>query len=190
MGGGLSSCGPDRRVGAQALAHDRGHRPPRHQPGWELQRSVALAGQVKYPGRYSLLTKTDRLRDLIERAGGLTDQAYAGGVQFYRSYTAGRPTGGDPLTPVLAEPRARNAGSLDTVARSAPERIGIDLPKVLADAKAADNIIMMGGDSIYIPEFDPVVMPVVGLNEPCAERREMGTRRIAAANERCSAFIF
>ena len=47
------------------------------QPDWELQRTVVIAGQVKYPGRYSLRSKTDRLSDLIERVGGLTKSLIA-----------------------------------------------------------------------------------------------------------------
>ena len=42
------------------------------QSAWELQRSVALTGQVKFPGRFTLRTKTERLSEVIERAGGLT----------------------------------------------------------------------------------------------------------------------
>ena len=137
------------------------------QPGWELQRSVAITGQVRYPGRYSLLSKTDKVSDLLTRAGGLTSEAYPLGVQFYRSYTAGRPTGGDPLSPVLDEPRARlGSGGRDSVRRSAPERIGIDLPKVLDDPGFRDNVVLMGGDSIHIPEFDPVIMVRGAVNSP------------------------
>ena len=58
------------------------------QPNWELQRTVVVTGEVKFPGRYSLLSKTERLSDVIGRAGGLTDYAYPGGVSFYRK--AGR----------------------------------------------------------------------------------------------------
>jgi polysaccharide export outer membrane protein len=54
------------------------------QPNWELQRTAAIAGEVRYPGRYSLRSKTERLSDLIERAGGLTIDAYADGVVFLR----------------------------------------------------------------------------------------------------------
>ncbi|MBA3317604.1 MAG: SLBB domain-containing protein [Gemmatimonadales bacterium] len=137
------------------------------QPGWELQRSVAITGQVRYPGRYSLKSKTDRLNDLLVRAGGLTPQAYPAGVQFYRSYTGGRPTGGDPLTPVLAEPRPYlTVGGRDSVRRSVPERVGIDLPKVLADSGFRDNIVLLGGDSLHIPEFDPVIMVQGAVNSP------------------------
>ncbi|MGH7579113.1 MAG: SLBB domain-containing protein [Gemmatimonadales bacterium] len=138
------------------------------QPGWELQRSVAITGQVRFPGRYSLKSKTDKVSDLVERAGGLTAEAYPEGVRFFRSYTGGRPTGGDPLSPVLAEPRAylTPAGTRDTVRRSVPERVGIDLPRVLDDPDFRDNVVLMGGDSIHIPEFDPVIMVRGGVNSP------------------------
>lgn len=150
------------------------------QPGWELQRSVAITGQVRYPGRYSLLTKTDKLSDLIQRAGGLTPEAYSEGVQFYRSYTSGRPTGGDPLSPVLASPRpyvsprGRELPGADSVRRSVPERVGIDLPQVLEDPAFRDNIVLMGGDSIHIPEFDPIVMVRGAVNSPGAVAYEPG----------------
>jgi polysaccharide export outer membrane protein len=55
------------------------------QPNWELQRTASISGEVRYPGRYSLKTKTEKITDLIERAGGLTPDAYANGVIFYRA---------------------------------------------------------------------------------------------------------
>jgi protein involved in polysaccharide export with SLBB domain len=55
------------------------------QPNWELQRTAVVAGEVKYPGRYTLKTKTEKITDLISRAGGLTADGYANGVVFYRA---------------------------------------------------------------------------------------------------------
>src|SRR5439155_10581309 len=54
------------------------------QPEFELQRTVTIVGEVHYPGTYALKTKGDRLAELIHRAGGLTPQAYADGIRFYR----------------------------------------------------------------------------------------------------------
>jgi polysaccharide biosynthesis/export protein len=54
------------------------------QPGWTLQRTVILQGEVKFPGIYSLTSKSERLSDLVKRAGGLTDEAYADGIVFNR----------------------------------------------------------------------------------------------------------
>ena len=53
-------------------------------PDWTTPRSVTLAGEVAFPGRYTLTTRNDRLSDLLKRAGGLTPEAYAEGVVFYR----------------------------------------------------------------------------------------------------------
>lgn len=58
------------------------------QPNWELQRTVVLAGEVRFPGAYALKTKTERLSDVIRRAGGITDEADAEGIVFVRTQNA------------------------------------------------------------------------------------------------------
>jgi polysaccharide biosynthesis/export protein len=135
------------------------------QASWELQRSVALTGQVKFPGRYTLKTKTERLSNLLERAGGLTPQAYAGGIRFYRPYIDGQPSRTDRLDragpDTLPKPSRR-----DSVTRIVPERIGVNLSAVLKNPKHRDNLIMFAGDSVFIPEFDPVVMVQGAVNSP------------------------
>jgi len=105
------------------------------QPDWELQRTVDITGAVVYPGRYSLQTRTDRLTDLIARAGGLTKAAYPQGVTFVRQIDRGG-------------------------------RIGVDLPAALKDPKNLDNLILAGGDSIHIPEYNPVVYVRGAVNAP------------------------
>ncbi len=74
------------------------------QPNWELQRTAVVAGEVRYPGRYSLKTKTERITDLISRAGGLTSDGYANGVVFYRRNGVGRI--GIELPDVLRNPKS------------------------------------------------------------------------------------
>ncbi len=136
----------------------------RRKAGWESQRLVYLTGQVKHPGRYALHSKTERIRDLIDRAGGLTDQAYPGGIQFYRSYAPGhRPVNGSP--PLIND---TVAPARDTLPRGFAERVGIDLPRVLKNSKATDNVILAGGDSINIPEFNPIVIVEGSVNSPGA----------------------
>jgi protein involved in polysaccharide export with SLBB domain len=81
------------------------------QPNWELQRVVAIAGEVRYPGKYSLQTKTEKISDLINRAGGITPDAYANGVVFYRARNG---TGriGIELPDVLRNPKSPDNLSL------------------------------------------------------------------------------
>jgi len=54
------------------------------QPDWDLQRTVYVGGEVRYPGSYTLVKKTERLSDVVQRAGGLTTEAYPDGVNFSR----------------------------------------------------------------------------------------------------------
>jgi protein involved in polysaccharide export with SLBB domain len=75
------------------------------QPDWELQRTVAVMGEVRFPGHYALRTKSERLSDVIERAGGLTKEAYPEGVYFERE-KSGRI--GIDLADVLKDPRNRD----------------------------------------------------------------------------------
>jgi polysaccharide biosynthesis/export protein len=77
------------------------------QPDWQLQWSVTLSGEVRYPGVYALRTKTERLSDVIVRAGGLTASAYPAGVSFVRGEGTRSRVGVD-LPSVLRNPKDRD----------------------------------------------------------------------------------
>ncbi len=53
-------------------------------PEFELQRTVLIEGAVKYPGTYTLLKDKENIYDVIERAGGLTGQAFPEGAKLFR----------------------------------------------------------------------------------------------------------
>jgi protein involved in polysaccharide export with SLBB domain len=52
-------------------------------PLWQAQEEVELSGEVKFPGRYPI-QRGETLRSVMERAGGLTDLAFAEGAVFTR----------------------------------------------------------------------------------------------------------
>jgi polysaccharide biosynthesis/export protein len=76
------------------------------QPGFTYQRTVRITGEVKFGGLYALKSKDDRLLDLIQRAGGLTPDAYPAGIHFTRGDTVGRV--GVDLPGVLRNPKHRD----------------------------------------------------------------------------------
>ncbi|MGH7518034.1 MAG: SLBB domain-containing protein [Gemmatimonadales bacterium] len=128
------------------------------QGGWDVQRLVAITGQVNAPGRYALTSKTERLATLLGRAGGLTNEAYVGGIQFYRR---GGPGPRDSLRPA-----SDTLSGLQPLPAGFRERVGIDLTRALKDSTYRDNLILAAGDSIHIPEFDPVVVVRGAVNAP------------------------
>jgi len=105
------------------------------QPDFAMQRTVVIAGEVRSPGVYSLRSKDERLADLIDRAGGLTSQAYPQGIRFVRMS--------------------------DLVGR-----VDVDLPRALKDRKSGSNVVLQGGDSITIPEYQPSVRVTGAVNAP------------------------
>lgn len=53
------------------------------------QGTVAIEGEVRYPGSYAIL-RTERLSSVLKRAGGLTDVAFPYGTVFLRQQVADR----------------------------------------------------------------------------------------------------
>ena len=51
----------------------------RKSPGYNVQKNIAVQGQVMFAGTYTLTSKNERLSDAIRRAGGVTDLAYVRG---------------------------------------------------------------------------------------------------------------
>lgn len=47
------------------------------QPEWLLERRVTIVGEIRFPGTYALLSKSERLSSLIGRAGGILPSGYA-----------------------------------------------------------------------------------------------------------------
>jgi protein involved in polysaccharide export with SLBB domain len=57
----------------------------RQNSDWELQRNVFISGEIRFPGKYTLQNKTERITDLIQRAGGLKPTAYLEGATLIRN---------------------------------------------------------------------------------------------------------
>jgi protein involved in polysaccharide export with SLBB domain len=103
---------------------------------------------VKYPGNYTLKSKAETIKDLVQRAGGLTHDANADAAWFSRLRAgASYRTTTDSLRGV-----ARLVS--DSAARI---RIGVDLGKALRIADATDNLLLQTGDSLAIPPLRQTV---------------------------------
>ncbi len=79
----------------------------RRQPNWQLQRSVVVAGEVVSPGRYTLTTRSERLSDVIRRAGGVTAEGSAAGITLVRKQDRTGRIGVD-ITTALRDRHARD----------------------------------------------------------------------------------
>jgi polysaccharide biosynthesis/export protein len=71
---------------------------------YEEQKIVSITGEINFPGPYSLQDKTERISDLIKKAGGVKDQGDLSSAKFTRS----RKQIGVDLKNILAEPENVN----------------------------------------------------------------------------------
>ena len=56
----------------------------RRSPGYQEQANVDITGEVLYDGTYALTNKSERLSDLVKKAGGVTPFAYVKGAKLIR----------------------------------------------------------------------------------------------------------
>jgi polysaccharide export outer membrane protein len=76
---------PDWSVEAEEFHLEHGDRVViRRSPGFEPHRTVFISGEVLSPGFYVLRSREDRLSEILQRAGGLTSEAYVKGFQLFR----------------------------------------------------------------------------------------------------------
>lgn len=57
----------------------------RNVPDFELQENVTFEGEIRYPGNHPLLSDNETLTSVLERAGGLTKEAFPEGATLYRA---------------------------------------------------------------------------------------------------------
>jgi protein involved in polysaccharide export with SLBB domain len=149
--------------------------------GWTEQDQVTLRGEVRFPGTYTI-KQGETLRSVIERAGGLTTQAFPAGSVFTRAELKKREQEQldrfaermrmDIAEEALQAARGNNSGSTQALsigqtllqqirAAKAVGRLVINLPKAMhARPGAADDIILRNGDELTVPKQRQEVMVI------------------------------
>lgn len=140
--------------------------------------SVLLIGQVRHPGRYDLMPG-DKMSDLIDRAGGLTQQAYAEGAIFSRESerraeesrfrAAARDMERALAVAMDDEDKAPDTTQIAMARDLAAElrqveavgRITVEADPGILDTQPELDILLESGDRLYIPQR-PLTVRVAG----------------------------
>ncbi len=151
-------------------------------PLWAEKESITLAGEFIHPGVYAILPG-ESLIDVIERAGGLTAQAYPHGTVFSRAEL--RELEEERLEELKAEVEADIAASrlessntrqdidtaeaeeiLQNIEGTKPlGRMVIDLPKILENPTELD-FQLIEGDVVNVPRYKPSITVVGEVQYP------------------------
>jgi protein involved in polysaccharide export with SLBB domain len=127
----------------------------RRSPGYIPQQQITVSGEVAYPGMYVIQSKTERISDLIKRAGGLTPQAYSEGVYVTR---LNKQSITDKVNQQKIQKIQRSAKNSSTSSDSlinievqrASDQIAINLQKVLSNPGSNDDLILEEGDILTV----------------------------------------
>lgn len=127
----------------------------RRSPAYQEQVNVSVSGEILYEGSYALTEKSERLSDLIKKAGGVTPFAYVKGARLSRR--------------INADERKRMETVLD-MAKSGKDSIdvnrldlgdvyyvGIDLERAMLKPGSSADIVLREGDVIEVPEYNNTV---------------------------------
>lgn len=124
----------------------------RYLKGYVTQKTVIIKGEVKYQGNYVISNKNERLSDLVERAGGLTDYAYLKGATLIRKKMDESDKKQLDLLKTINE-KDSITGSVKELETSKGFKIGIDLHKIIKEGGANTDIdlFLEEGDELLIP---------------------------------------
>lgn len=131
----------------------------RTSPGYSGQQTVRISGEVLFGGSYVLQKRNERISDLVQRAGGILDDAYIKGAHLSRrlsddEYNARKE--------VLRLAMMNQSGEADSIALSKIEvsnsyNVGINLEKALEYPGSSYDVVLKPGDVLFIPEQQSTV---------------------------------
>lgn len=129
----------------------------RRSPGYIEQRNIVLQGEVLFPGTYALKEKTERISDIIARAGNLTPHAYSQGAKLVREKSQREIENQRKSLKMLSESGGKDSISSDLMEIDKYYTIGIELDKAIANPRSEYDLVLQPGDMLQIPEYDNTV---------------------------------
>ena len=125
----------------------------RKSPNYVAQQFVSLDGEVTFSGNYVLQKRNERLTTLINRAGGLTPEAYVRGAHVMRRMTEDEKAARDETLRLAMNSSGADSISVRKLQVSDYYSVGIDLEKALANPGSSHDLIMRAGDRLFVPEL-------------------------------------
>lgn len=127
----------------------------RKSPAYQEQVNVQVTGEVLYEGDYALTEKSERLSDLIKKAGGMTPFAYIKGARLSRRINADE----RKRMEMVLDMAKTGKDSIDVNRLDLGDiyYVGIDLEKAMLKPGSSADIVLREGDVIEIPEYNNTV---------------------------------
>ena len=129
----------------------------RKSPGYSPQQNVFVEGEVLFEGTYTLTKKSERLSEIIKKAGGLSKTAYAAGARLIRQRTSAEMARQEALRSAAKRSGGKDSIDISKLDLGATYPVGIQLDKALADPGSEADIELREGDRLIVPEYSSTV---------------------------------
>ena len=129
----------------------------RRSPGYQQQVNVEIEGEILYAGTYALTSKSERLSDLVAKAGGVTPYAYVKGAKLMRKANDEEKERMKDVMEMMQ--REMGGASMDSLKLDIKPNysVGINLEAALKNPGSDADIVLREGDQLVLPEMTNTV---------------------------------
>lgn len=127
----------------------------RRSPSYSNSRYVNITGEINFPGKYPLTKREERLTNLLEKAGGVTDYAYLKGARLVRRVNKEELA---RMKSALQSSMSRTDSILvDTLDAKTTYYVAIDLDKAINNPGSVYDVVLREGDELTLPVYPSTV---------------------------------
>ena len=162
-------------------------------PSYSEQQHYSVEGEVNFPGEFTMVSRTQRVSDLVKSAGGLTEYAYLKGARVYREMNEDESRLW--ADKVRAFEAMQDSSILFALKNNTTYPVAIDIEKALANPGGDSDLMLRDGDRLLIPVVNntikvsgSVMMPTTMAYDSNMRAKDYiascgGYARLAAKNE-------
>ena len=129
----------------------------RKSPAYQPQINVLVNGEVLYSGEYALTHKTERVSDLIRKAGGITPYAYIKGAKISRQINTEERKRMETVLDMAQNASKKDSIDIDKLELGDVYYVGLDLEAALKNPGGDADIVLREGDQLFVPEYNNTV---------------------------------
>lgn len=129
----------------------------RRSPGYQEPQYASISGEANFQGSFPMEEKGMRLSQLVEMAGGLTDDAWVKGARLVRTMTGSERQRLLEAAEAMEAAAKRDSVDYSTLNLGNTYYIGIDLDKALANPGSDHDVVLRNGDRLEVPLYSNVV---------------------------------
>lgn len=127
----------------------------RRSPSYNNSRYVNITGEINFPGKYPLTKREERLTNLLEKAGGVTDYAYLKGARLVRRVNKEELA---RMKSALRSSMSRTDSILvDTLDAKTTYYVAINLDKAINNPGSVYDVVLREGDELILPVYPSTV---------------------------------